>query len=228
MGKIIKLTESEFKNLITESVKNVIREYDEYNEFDRNGDVNDMSPWYRDYEALRLKLHKEPYSKENERLLMNYLKDNGEDVYGLYDELGDKYPRFKKAFENLESWENDPGRVYLPNKDDAFPTYGDNPDRQNKPYAKTALDWSAVRGYDPGHDGYDYSNYGDKLTAYTQKDKDNRNKNPKNDINLNVYNRTSGKYGMLALSDDPLDKAIGRSARNTMRDTYNAAKRRDW
>ena len=203
----------------------MIKEYDDYNEFDRNGDVNDVNPYYRDAENLRLKLLKEPYSKANERLLMNYLKNNGEDAWYLSDDLGDKYPRFKKTVENEHSWAYDYDRVDLPNRDNKLPTYGDDPYRQNKPFLSNARDWSATRGYYPEDDGFRHiGSYGDEFTAYDKKGNDDRIKNPKNDINLNVYNSNPGKYGMYALSDDPFNKMIGRSARNTLRDTYNAAK----
>ena len=227
MSKNVRLNKNQLINLISESVKKVIREYDDYDEFDRNGDVNDVNPYYRDAENLRLKLLKEPYSKANERLLMNYLKNNGEEAWYLSDDLGDKYPRFKKAVENEDSWMYGYDRVDLPNRNDKLPTYGDDPYRQNKPIYGNARDWSATRGYYPEDDGYRHiGSYDDQFTAYNKKENDNRIKNPKNDINLNVYQGSPGKYGMMALSDDPFDKMIGRSARSTLRDTYNTAKRR--
>ena len=230
MSKTIKLNKNEFISLISESVNRIIEEYDDYNEFDRNGGVNDISPDYNEFEKIRLKLLKEPYSKENERLLMNYLKNaknKGEDGGDFYDELGNKYPRYKKAVENERSWMYDYDRADLPNKDDKLPTYGDDPYRQNKPFLSNARDWSATRGYYPEDDGFrNIGSYGDEFTAYDKKGNDDRIKNPKNDINLNVYNNNPGKYGMYALSDDPFVRTMGRSARNTLRDTYNAAKSR--
>lgn len=206
--------------------------YDEYNEFDRNGDANDASDTYRDDEKLRLKLLREPYNKENERLLISLLKSRGwEDTGYLYDELNHKYPTFKKYWENEYSYYGKP-RIRYP-KTNEIPSYGDDPYKTqpgNRKYVATVNDTdydsrelAAYRGLERGNDNspsfnYNYNDY------YSIEDLKNRTKNPKNDINQNIYDR-QGVYAMDVLSDDELTKQIGKSVRSTMRDTYKAAKK---
>ena len=57
--KLIRLTESYLHRIVKESVNRVLREWDEYNEFDRNGDASDVSPSYERYEHMRIKLLRE-------------------------------------------------------------------------------------------------------------------------------------------------------------------------
>ena len=213
MKRKIRLTESDLHRIVKESVNRVLREWDEYNEFDRNGDAGDVSPSYARYEDMRIKLLREPYSKKNEQMLLNYLKQNTpEECEELYDQLGSKYPKFKRAWEIEDSWRNNDDIPYLPTQDelDARGTYGSDFSQLNrngyrgKTTVGTARDLAALKG---------------KYGTYTD-----LSKNPKNDINLNVYD-LHGKQAMDSLSKFNSEIISGRNARSSMRDTYNAAKK---
>lgn len=213
MKQRVRLTENDLHRIIAESVKKVLNEWDEYNEFDRNGDAGDMSPSYESSERLRIKMLKEPYSKKNEQMLIKYLKEVGWENSGeLYDDLGDKYPNFKRAWENDYSWATNNDLAFLPSSEETrrMMSYGTDLKNPNKPAnAYTAREhaaWLGARGGVKGHG------------------EDNRHKNPANVRNINTYDSyPKGKYAMAAL--DPYNDYIGKTARSTAKETYDTAKR---
>ena len=223
MKKIVRLTEQDLHRIVKESVNRVIKEWDEYNEFDRNGDASDMSPSYERYEHMRIKLLREPYSKKNEQMLLKYLKQNTpEECKGLYDQLGDKYPKFKRAWEIENSWYNNEDFYDLPSSEDIakMKSYGTNPDDERKPArVGTGRDFAAVLGAKGGiHPAH---NQFKNIDSWGQ-----AHKNPANVRNVNIYNpNPKGKYAMKALSHDTNDQIIGKSVRSSMKDTYDTAKR---
>lgn len=221
-NKTIRLTETDLHRIIKESVNRVLREWDEFNEFDRNGDASDMSLPYREYEDMRLKLLKEPYSKKNEQMLLNYLKQNTpEECEELYDQLGDKYPKFKRAWEIEYSWYHNDDFYDLPSPEDIskMKSYGTNPNEYWKPArASTGRDFAALLGAEGGI--HPLHNRFKNIDSWGQ-----AHKNPANVRNVNTYNKKPGKYAMKALSHDTNDQIIGKSVRSSMKDTYDTAKR---
>lgn len=212
MKQRVRLTENDLHRIIAESVKKVLNEWDEYNEFDRNGDAGDMSPSYESSERLRIKMLKEPYSKKNEQMLIKYLKEHGyEDSGELYDDLGDKYPNFKRAWENEYSWATNDDLADLPSSEEirTMKSYGTDPKYPNKiTNAYTAREHAARLG---------------GIGGIKSRDTDTH-KNPANVRNINTYDSyPKGKYAMAAL--DPYNEYIGKTARSTAKETYDTAKR---
>jgi hypothetical protein len=208
MKNIIRLTESDLHKIVKESVNKILKEWDEYNEFDRNGDANDVSDWSRHVDAVVNRLYNGKATKEDFKEVLNSPEDfiSPKDDFNYLRKI---YPEFIKQVENEMSWRDIDSQYYI---DDEF-NLGTDHERGNKAYANTARDLAADRGDYVGYNG------DEKFVNYSGR---NYHGSPKNDINLNVYD-TGGKYGMDAQSVYGYKQNAGRSARSSIRDTFNAA-----
>lgn len=99
----IRLSESQLHRVIKESVRKVLREFDEYDEFDHNSDVGeDMGTW-----SLYNKVERGEISDAQ---LASMVKRHGAgDLENLYNILkGDnRYPKFEREMEMAKDWENE-------------------------------------------------------------------------------------------------------------------------
>jgi hypothetical protein len=213
MKQIIKLTESDLYRIVKESINKIIREskydyydsspYDEYNEFDRNMNDEIESDCYK----AKYKLTKGDYSKNTINTLLKGIKEGDEEAIDAYyiAKRDVVCPTFVKQAENIMSW-SEIYDTYNPIRGDSLGTDFDGRTRLGSSFSNAALNGvNYVRGNNEPNFEKIYGG------------------SPKNDINLNIYNR-NGKLGMAALYPDTEKGNLARLARPTIRATYNAAK----
>ena len=223
--KLIRLTEGDLHNIIKESVNKVLFEsfdeyWDEYDEFDRNGDVNDVAPGWIEQQN---RLHRFATGKATKQDIQ-FALDNPYDMVSYdehdfdYQRMKEFYPKLFKQIENKISW-NDIKNIYkIDNNKEKYTLGVYRKDGQT--CSNTARIASALRGhYYNGVNSRDYFDF----------DKNQLHGNVKNDMNLNVYDSNpSGLHGMLAQSNEPEENVVGKSIRSTMRDTFNAARNKKY